>query len=72
MAHALLEQGMITEAIQLAHGLVECDPQSADGHLMLGCARLNEGDVEAAVESLLQSHRLKPEAAMPISSALFL
>lgn len=71
LAHALLEQGMITEAIRLARGIVERDPQNADGHLRLGFALLYEGDVEAAMQSILQSHRLKPEAATPISNALF-
>lgn len=71
LAHALLEQGATTEAMRLARGIVEREPQSTDGHMMLGFAQAYQGDVDAAVDSFLKSHQLKPEAAMPLSNALF-
>jgi protein O-GlcNAc transferase len=71
LAHALLEQGATTEAMGLARGIVERQPDSTDGHMMLGFALAYQGEVDAAVDSFMKSHRLKPEAAMPLSNALF-
>ncbi len=71
LAHALLEQGATTEALQLARGIVERDPQSTDGHMMVGFALTYRGEVDAALDSFVESHRLKPESGMPISNALF-
>jgi protein O-GlcNAc transferase len=71
LAHALLEQGATSEAMQLARGIVAREPQSTDGHMMLGFALAYQGEVDAALGAFLESHRLKPEAAMPISNALF-
>lgn len=71
LAYALLDVGQTTEAEKLTRAIVERQPDNADGHLMLGFALTYQGEVDAAIESFLVSHRLAPQSAMPISNALF-
>jgi protein O-GlcNAc transferase len=71
LAHALLEQGQTTEAETLARGIIEHNPDHAEGRHMLGFTLAYQGHVEEAVAEFLEAHRLEPKSGPVISNALF-
>lgn len=71
LAHALIDLGQISEAAHVARGIIERAPDSAEGHLMLGFARVYQGEVEEGLAQFMEAHRCAPQSALVISDALF-
>jgi len=60
---ALMRSGRPTDAEQVFKHLLARQGESAEIGVMLGQARAQEGDFEAAIETLKQALQLKPDAA---------
>lgn len=71
LAHALIDLGQLGEAEAMARGIIEREPQNAEGYLMRGFARVYQGRVEEAIEDFLESHRCAPRSVLVISNRLF-
>jgi tetratricopeptide (TPR) repeat protein len=59
---AAFDTGAYAEAAQLAQSLLVADPVNPEAYLLLGHARLNQGDANGAVEPLQRAVYLSPMA----------